>query len=190
MLPPSPLVTCGVPIGCSEWLRPDVIAPEFGCSTAGCHGDEDKWGDSRVGTSHSLQIQIRNPWVEVRECWSQTTHWPFQLISQGFLLKFKGGPVSGVSCFVMTYYQYHAHETKGFFSFPPATLTAAAVLLLLVRQLHYYYLPKSEKAWGWVYYEQPVITHHFFERDCSLGFLEMETHVWFWKNFLLAKNSL
>ena len=119
MLPPSPLVTCGVPIGCSEWLRPDVIAPEFGCSTAGCHGDEDKWGDSRVGTSHSLQIQIRNPWVEVRECWSQTTHWPFQLISQGFLLKFKGGPVSGVSCFVMTYYQYHAHETKGFFLISP-----------------------------------------------------------------------
>ena len=36
------------------------------------------------------------------------------------------------------------------FSFPPATLTAAAVSLLLVRQLHYYYLPKSEKAWGWV----------------------------------------
>ena len=150
MLPPSPLVTCGVPIGCSEWLRPDVIAPEFGCSTAGCHGDEDKWGDSRVGTSHSLQIQIRNPWVEVRECWSQTTHWPFQLISQGFLLKFKGGPVSGVSCFGMTYYQYHAHETQGFFSFPPATLTAAAVSLLLVRQLHYYYLRGLKKACRWV----------------------------------------
>ena len=57
--------------------------------------------------------------MEVRECWSQTTHWPFQLISQGFLLKFKGGPVSGVSCFVMTYYQYHAHETKGFFLISP-----------------------------------------------------------------------
>ena len=65
-----------------------------------------------------LQIQIRNPWVEVRECWSQTTRWPFQLISQGFLLKFKGGPVSGVSCFVLTFHQYYAHETKGFSHFP------------------------------------------------------------------------
>ena len=58
MLPPSPLVTCGVPIGCSEWLRPDVIAPEFGCSTAGCHGDEDKWGDSREGTSLSVTSEV------------------------------------------------------------------------------------------------------------------------------------
>ena len=58
MLPPSPLVTCGVPIGCSEWLRPDVIVPEFGCSTAGCHGDEDKWGDSREGTRLSITDSI------------------------------------------------------------------------------------------------------------------------------------
>ena len=35
----------------------------------------------------------------------------------------------------------------------------------------------SEKACGRVQIGQPVITHHFFERDSSLGFLKNKTHV-------------
>jgi len=47
MLPPFPLVPCGVPRGYSEWLRPDVIAP-VSSDAVRLVGTamKDKWGDS------------------------------------------------------------------------------------------------------------------------------------------------
>ena len=59
MLPPFPLVPCGVPRGCSEWLRPDVIAP-VSSETVRLVGTamKDKWGDSRGGTSPSVTSEV------------------------------------------------------------------------------------------------------------------------------------
>jgi len=55
MLPPFPLVPCGVPRGYSDWLRTDVIAP-VSSDAVRLVGTamKDKWGDSREGTSLSV----------------------------------------------------------------------------------------------------------------------------------------
>ena len=91
--------------------------------------------------------------------------------------KYQRGPVSGVSCSELTYYQYHALWTKGFSHFPLQHSPQLSYLSFWYGSCITLYWAQLKKAWVWVYSEQPVITHHFFQRDCSLGFLEMETHV-------------
>ena len=56
MLPPFPLVPCGVPRGYSEWLRPDVIAP-VSSDAVRLVGTamKDKWGDSPEREQASLR---------------------------------------------------------------------------------------------------------------------------------------
>ncbi len=59
MLPPSPLVACGVPRGYSDWLRTDVKRPVSSDAVRPvATGMKDKWGDSRGGTSPSVTSEV------------------------------------------------------------------------------------------------------------------------------------